>query len=167
MKALHFGLCLVLIVCVGCSKSEGDKAGGEEKGKAGGEIEFSNAGIEFSYDSAKEDLVKIKASIKNSKDPGFDCASAGAYAEGLVKEKDERVKAVGLEVQKLCGYDSPLSWAEANVKMIEEAKKKDPDSSNIGECAQISVCLDTLNKKYKDDAKVKAVDGKYKTICPQ
>ncbi|MBW1873754.1 MAG: hypothetical protein JRJ19_16955 [Deltaproteobacteria bacterium] len=152
MKALYCGLCLLLIICVGCSKSEGDKTG-----ESTGDIEFSNAGIEFSYDS----------SIKNSKDPGFDCASAGAYAEGLVKEKDQRVKAVGLEVQKLCGYDSPLSWAEANVKKIEEAKKKTPDSSNIGECAAISVCLDTLQKKHKDDPKVKAVDEKYKAICPQ
>lgn len=125
---------------------------------------LSDPGAEFAFRAARSDVLKIKEGLGKGEDVMMSCAAAEAYSERLRKEKAEAAQNLADEVERLCGHDALIAWAETTTRTIETQNKISP-SEQTAECAKLRVCLDKLQVKHKADSALPPLEERYARIC--
>lgn len=166
---------LVLVVGCGEKKAEEGKKAEEKKEQKAEEKKEEKAeegsGLaadeEFALDGIKEDLVQVKAFLKEGKpdETTYKCAAAKGYAETLQGVDNPKVKAALAEVNRICGFDAPFATAMAAAATIEAALEKDPETKFPSECAPLSTSLDDIAEAHKGKDEVKALVKLQKKVC--
>src|SRR5688572_10627952 len=81
---------------------------------------------------------------------------------------DARAQAKLGEADTLCAYQAPLAAGEARLAVLESARgTSDPPRAAPPECGGIKEALGKVGAKYRNDAKLIELAGRFKTDCPR
>ncbi len=113
----------------------------------------------YLLERAHKDFAAVKELAHKGEDASFACVSVEDAARELRAKK--RLDPSIPEWERTCGRDAPLAFARAMVTRIEAEKPPRPPS-----CFALERAVGKLEVGFKDDADVKAVSQKLRSLCP-
>lgn len=115
--------------------------------------------LAYLLDRAHRGFDEAKRLMQKGEDASFACVPVEDAARELRAKK--RTDPSIPEWEKTCGHDAPLAFARATIEKIEAEKPPRPSS-----CFALERAVAKLETKLKDDADVKQVSQKLRTLCP-
>ncbi|HKA90861.1 MAG TPA: hypothetical protein VKE22_24530 [Haliangiales bacterium] len=115
--------------------------------------------LAYLVERAHKDFEAVKELMRKGEDASFACVSVEDAARELKARK--RLDPSIPEWDKTCGRDAPLAFARATVARIEAEKPPRAPS-----CFALERAVGKLEAGFKDDAEVKAVSQKLRSLCP-
>jgi len=121
---------------------------------------------QFPHEQAAEGIVEITDALAAGEDPKYKCISAETHASKLTTEEGKQIAA---ELDKLCGFDTPLASVTAATDKAETARKADPDKAVLSECysADFKTGMEKLAERgHGSKPEVTALQGRWDKACP-
>lgn len=115
--------------------------------------------LAYLLERAHKDFAAVKELAAKGEDASFSCVSVEDAVRELRAKK--RLDPSIDEWERTCARDAPLAFARAMVAKIETEKPPRPPS-----CFALERAVGKLEEKLKDDAEVKQVSQRLRSLCP-
>ena len=142
-----------VFLAIGCGRNGPSASATDEQST----VEPGNA---TAYALASKRLATVRSALATGRDPSMKCKSLVASVSPLRVERDAASQRLVGDVERLCGYDAPLAWAQTNLDGIGDG------ASTATSCAHVEEALDDLRRfGHEGEAPVQEIDASYRRLC--
>ena len=112
------------------------------------------------YALASKRLATVRSALATGKDPSMKCKSLEVSVAPLRTERDAASQRLVGDVERLCGYDAPLAWAQTNLDGIGNG------ASTATSCVHVEEALADLRRfGHAEEGPVQEIDASYRRLC--
>jgi hypothetical protein len=109
--------------------------------------------------AAAKRLAAARTALAMGQDTSMKCKSAFASLAPLHASDDASAKRLVADIERTCGYDAPLAWAQQNLDAMA-------NGSNAPACLHVDDALGDLRRfGHSDEAPVRAIDAAFRKTC--
>jgi hypothetical protein len=109
--------------------------------------------------AAAKRLAAARSALAMGHDPSMKCKSALSSLAPLRAVSDDASTRLVADIERTCGYDAPLAWAQQNLDAMASF-------ANAPACLHVDEALGDLRRfGHADEERVRAIDAAYRKTC--